>query len=168
MADLISTRVFGRLTVMHDAILKANAELKGDLNAGGVVSSLEGLIVGNKRGTSSIINIDGASPAFITFWENETFGMSFGYDGTGAGADNKLVVIAADGSEIINFFNDGKVTATAFEGDGSGLTGTASLRATGTTAADVGLGKVSNVASYSKIDADARFVQKGVFDLGTL
>lgn len=39
-------------------------------------------------------------------------------------------------------------------GDGSGLTGTASLRATGTTKADVGLGNVRNVSSYSQAEVD--------------
>lgn len=33
MADLSSTRVFGKLTVMHEAILKANAEITGDVTA---------------------------------------------------------------------------------------------------------------------------------------
>lgn len=45
-----------------------------------------------------------------------------------------------------------------FIGDGSGLTGTASLRATGTTKGDVGLGNVRNVASYSKSEADSMIV----------
>ena len=35
MADLASTRVFGRLTVMHEAILKANAEIAGTVTAAG-------------------------------------------------------------------------------------------------------------------------------------
>lgn len=33
MADLASTRVFGKLTVMHDAIVKANAEITGSVTA---------------------------------------------------------------------------------------------------------------------------------------
>ena len=33
MADLSSTRVFGKLTVIHEAILKANAEITGDVTA---------------------------------------------------------------------------------------------------------------------------------------
>ena len=44
-----------------------------------------------------------------------------------------------------------------FQGDGSGLTGTASLRATGTTKADVGLGSVDN---YSRSHYDGRYVRK--------
>jgi len=33
MADLSSTRVFGKLTVIHEAILRANAEITGDVTA---------------------------------------------------------------------------------------------------------------------------------------
>lgn len=82
MADLGSTRIFGKLTVIHSAILKANAEVTGD------------------------------------------------------------------------------VTAASFAGDGSGLTGTSPLRATGTTSTDVGLGSVRNVASYSQTETDANFLGK--------
>jgi len=39
-------------------------------------------------------------------------------------------------------------------GDGSGLTGTAPLRATSTTKADVGLGSVRDVDAYSKSEVD--------------
>ena len=52
----------------------------------------------------------------------------------------------------------GLLTAPNFSGDGSGLTGTASLRATGTTKADVGLGSVDN---YSRGDYDARYLAIG-------
>jgi len=37
MADLASTRVFGKLTVMHDAIVRANAEIVGNVTAAGFV-----------------------------------------------------------------------------------------------------------------------------------
>jgi hypothetical protein len=51
-----------------------------------------------------------------------------------------------------------EVVQGSFTGDGSGLTGTASLRATGTTKADVGLGSVDN---YSRGDYDARYLAIG-------
>ena len=43
-------------------------------------------------------------------------------------------------------------------GDGSGLTGTAPLRATGTTKADVGLSAVRNVDAYSKGESNSRYL----------
>ena len=87
MADLASTRVFGKLMVMHEAIVKANAE-----------------IVGN-------------------------------------------------------------VTAAKFIGNGSGLTGTASLRATGTTKADVGLGNVGNYSSSTGTGGSTHALRDGSGDL---
>ncbi len=38
MADLGSTKVFGKLTVIHEAILKANAEITGDVNVSGIIN----------------------------------------------------------------------------------------------------------------------------------
>jgi len=52
-------------------------------------------------------------------------------------------------------------TSGVISGNGSGLTGTASLRATGTTKADVGLGSVRNVSSYSQQEADNQFSSPG-------
>lgn len=58
----------------------------------------------------------------------------------------------------------GNVTITGtFNGSGSGLTGTASLRATGTTKADVGLSVVDN---YNRAHYDARYVNKTDFISG--
>lgn len=54
-------------------------------------------------------------------------------------------------------FGNLKVTGV-LNGDGSGLTGTASLRATGTTASDVGLGSVDN---YSRAHYDGRYLAAG-------
>lgn len=48
-----------------------------------------------------------------------------------------------------------------FIGDSSGLTGTSSMRATGTTKGDVGLGNVRNVSSYSQSESDDRYIKKG-------
>ncbi|WP_289100941.1 pyocin knob domain-containing S74 family peptidase [uncultured Marinobacter sp.] len=52
----------------------------------------------------------------------------------------------------------GQVAAGTFTGSGSGLTGTASLRATGTTKADVGLG---NVPNWSSGTFDSRYLAIG-------
>lgn len=51
----------------------------------------------------------------------------------------------------------GQVEAASFKGDGSALTGTSNLRATGTTKADVGLGNVDN---YSRAHYDGRYLGK--------
>ena len=62
--------------------------------------------------------------------------------------------VAAD----LGLKENGDIEAIAgrFKGDGSGLTGTAPIRATGTTKADVGLHAVDN---YSRDHYDARYVQ---------
>lgn len=70
---------------------------------------------------------------------------------------------------VAGYWFNGQVKAeNGFYGDGSNLTGTSAMRATGTTKADVGLSSVRNVVSYSQVEADNLFVAKGVFDLGTL
>jgi len=51
-------------------------------------------------------------------------------------------------------------TSGVISGNGSGLTGTASLRATGTTKADVGLSLVRNVGSYSQAESNGRYLAK--------
>ncbi|MDC9611908.1 hypothetical protein PSH99_23365, partial [Pseudoalteromonas sp. GABNS16H] len=58
-------------------------------------------------------------------------------------------------SDDVDF--SGEITAASFNGDGSGLTGTSPLRATGTTKTDVGLGDVDN---YSRAHYDGRYASK--------
>ncbi len=72
-------------------------------------------IVPTSTETENIINIlsgsssDGASNG-IAFMENTSgFGMKLGYDGTGAGAANKLAIYSDTDTEIISFQNGGNV-----------------------------------------------------------
>jgi len=80
------------------------------------------LDVGTPAAASEIVNIDANSPAYIKFWETGSFGMSFGYDGTGVGADNKLEIRNDGDVTEFEFYNDGRLVAGSFSGDGSSLT----------------------------------------------
>ncbi len=53
-------------------------------------------------GTNSVGSTNG-----ITFWENSTFGMSLGYDGTGSGAANKISIYNNVSTEIFRFEHGG-------------------------------------------------------------
>ena len=68
--------------------------------------------IANPLATSSAINIGAASPTYMKFWETNAFGMSFGYNGAGAGADNKLEVLSDANTPIVEIFNDGRITST--------------------------------------------------------
>lgn len=68
MADLSSTRVFGKLTVLHDALLKANAEITGNLTAANFIgkgSSITDLNANNL--TSGTVN-NARLPTTATRW----------------------------------------------------------------------------------------------------
>ena len=71
-----------------------------------------------------------------------------------SGGDSSFVIKTGGQSPTDSMVVDesGNVIAVQgeFQGDGSGLTGTASLRATGTTKGDVGLGNVDNTSDANK------------------
>mgnify|MGYP001250785041 CR=1 FL=1 len=75
-------------------------------------------------------------------------------DNLSSGLNRVTTLIDTNGNA--NF--GGSITATSFSGSGSGLTGTASLRAKGTTKSDVGLGSVDN---YSRAHYDSRYLAAG-------
>lgn len=66
-----------------------------------------------------VINIDTPNDETrdaIRFYENDTFGMGLGYDGSGSGPDNKMYISDDDGIQLINFYLDGRVATDSIIG----------------------------------------------------
>lgn len=84
MADLSSTRVFGKLTVMHDAILKANAQVAGTVTAGSFSGNGSSLTALNASNLSSGTVPDARLPTTAIRWPafNEVTGKPSSYPAT--------------------------------------------------------------------------------------
>jgi hypothetical protein len=110
--------------------------LRQTLGGDGVVLDINGSI----NGLSS-------ANAWIKF-SSGTFDWLVGYQGeTSGAAGNEFVVKSTFSDAGFQIDHDGnfQLLNSVISGNGSGLTGTASLRATGTTKSDVGLSNVPNV-----------------------
>lgn len=103
MAELASTRVFGKLSVLHDAILKANAEITGKLTTQRVIA-----------GGSEIINSDAALQV-NGFMRTGSIYLHEG--GNTPNGDN--LSLRNSGGELT--WNNQKVWNEGNDGDGSGL-----------------------------------------------
>lgn len=112
--------------------------LRQTLGGDGVVLDIDGSI----NGLSS-------ANAWIKF-SSVTYGWLVGYQGVTSGeGGNEFAVKSTFSDKGFQIDHQGnfQLLGSTIHGNGSGLTGTASLRATGTTKSDVGLSNVPNVNS---------------------
>ena len=111
-------------------------------NVNNVTKTNRGWVFGNgfasttQYNDNNIINlITGSSSDGLTngiaFWENTSFGMFLGYDGTGSGTQNKIMFYGSSGQPLMSIKN------------GAGLESHQSLKVTGSVTAS------TNVTAYS-------------------
>lgn len=125
MADLSSTRVFGKLTVMHDVILKANAVITGGVTADSFTGDGSALTALNASQITSGTIPEARLPASALVGDTNTTysaGTGLSLSGTTFNVDNP------------------------FNPSGN----YASLRARSTTKGDVGLSNVTNVRQVNR------------------
>jgi len=149
MADLASTRIFGKLTVMHEAIVKANAEIVGSVTAASFSGDGSALTALNASALASGTVAEARLPASALVGDTTyAAGTGLSLSGTTFSLSDERFTSALltklNGIEAGAQVN--VVTSVA------GKTGAVTLAST-----DVGLGSVRNVSSYSQTEADGRF-----------